>query len=93
MVAALRSYLRRVPDGLERCGRLRGHLALLLPELGDAVAGSDRATLFESIRCGVATIAARHPTFILLDDLHGLTTRRSSCWAPSPPRSARSRCC
>jgi DNA-binding NarL/FixJ family response regulator len=69
MVAALRQHLRRVPDGLEDCGRLRGHLALLLPELGDAVAGSDRATLFESIRCGLATIARRQPTIILLDDL------------------------
>src|SRR5919107_689927 len=56
VVGALRQQLRRVPDALEDCGRLRGHLALLLPELGDAVAGSDRATLFESVRCGLATI-------------------------------------
>ncbi len=69
MVAALRSHLRHAPDALEDCGRLRGHLALLLPELGDAVAESDRATLFESIRCGLATIAGRHPAIILLDDL------------------------
>ncbi len=69
IVAALRHHLRRVPDALEDCGRLRGHLALLLPELGDAVAGSDRATLLESVRCGLATIAGRHPAIILLDDL------------------------
>jgi DNA-binding NarL/FixJ family response regulator len=69
VIGALRHHLRRVPDALDDCGRLRGHLALLLPELGDAVAGSDRATLFESIRCALATIAGRQPTIILLDDL------------------------
>jgi predicted ATPase len=69
VIGALRHHLRRVPDALDDCGRLRGHLALLLPELGDAVAGSDRATLFESIRCALATIAGRRPTIILLDDL------------------------
>ena len=45
---------RRSPS----CGPLRGHLALLLPELGPAVAESDRATLFEALRCALATIAA-----------------------------------
>jgi DNA-binding NarL/FixJ family response regulator len=69
VVAALRRHLRHAPDALEDCGPLRGHLALLLPELGDAVAESDRATLFESIRCGLATIAGRHPAIVLLDDL------------------------
>src|SRR5919106_3973961 len=34
VVAALRRYLQMVPDGLDGCGPLRAHLALLLPELG-----------------------------------------------------------
>jgi len=69
VVAALRRHLQKAPDGLAGCGPLRGHLALLLPELGDAVPESDRATLFEAIRCALATIAARRPALVLLDDL------------------------
>src|SRR3954466_2438920 len=34
VVAALRSHLRSAPDALADCGPLRGHLAVLLPELG-----------------------------------------------------------
>src|SRR4051794_3468387 len=49
IVAALRGFLRTVPEGLANCGPLRSHLALLLPELGDAIEESDRATLFEAI--------------------------------------------
>ena len=44
-------------------------LRCALPELGPAVAESDRATLFESLRCALATIAAGSPAVILLDDL------------------------
>ena len=44
-------------------------VALLLPELGPSVAESDRATLFEALRCALATIAAGSPAIILLDDL------------------------
>ena len=58
VLGALRSYLRAAPGALASCGPLRGHLALLLPELGPAVAESDRATLFEALRCALATIAA-----------------------------------
>ena len=61
VVAALRRYLQRAPDGLATCGPLRQHLALLLPELGDAVDATDRATLLEAIRCALATIAAARP--------------------------------
>lgn len=68
MVAALRTHLRASPDGLSRCGPLRRHLALLLPELGEAVGESDRATLFEAVRCGLVATAER-TTVILLDDL------------------------
>jgi DNA-binding NarL/FixJ family response regulator len=69
VLGALRGYLRSAPGALASCGPLRSHLALLLPELGPAVAESDRATLFESLRCALATIAAGSPAVILLDDL------------------------
>ena len=69
VVAALRAFLRAQPDGLTMCGPLRPHLALLLPELGDARPTDDRATLFEAIRCGLEALVARGPATILLDDL------------------------
>src|SRR5919201_5117727 len=50
IVAVLRSYLRTNPEGL-RCGPLRPHLALILPELGKPAPAPDRATLFEAVRC------------------------------------------
>jgi predicted ATPase len=69
MLGALRGHLRGAPGALASCGPLQGHLALLLPELGPAVAESDRATLFEALRCALATIAAGSPVVLLLDDL------------------------
>jgi DNA-binding CsgD family transcriptional regulator len=69
VTGALRGFLRAVPGGLPSCGPLRPHLALLLPELGEASEASDRATLFEAIRCGLAAIAAERPAVVLLDDL------------------------
>ena len=54
ITAALRGYLRTNPEGLTSCGPLRPHLALLLPELGEARTTGDRATLFEAIRCAFA---------------------------------------
>lgn len=69
VVAALRGFMRTNPRGLEDCGPLRPHLALLLPELGDAVGESDRATLFEAVRCGLKAAAADRPVVLLLDDL------------------------
>ena len=69
ITGALRDYLRQEPEGLASCGPLRPHLALLLPELGEAQASGDRATLFEAIRCGLATVASRRPAAVLLDDL------------------------
>src|SRR5215208_3665787 len=69
IVGALRSYLRTVPEGLSNCGPLRAHLALLLPELGEASEESDRATLFEAIRAALAAMAADRPALVLLDDL------------------------
>jgi DNA-binding CsgD family transcriptional regulator len=70
MVAALRSYLRTRPDGLSDCGPLRPHLALLLPELGDPPAATDRPTLFEAVRCALDEIAGERPVLVVLDDLH-----------------------
>jgi DNA-binding CsgD family transcriptional regulator len=69
LTTAMRGYLRLAPGGLDRCGPLRTHLALLLPELGPARPTDDRATLFEALRCGLVTIARRRPAAILLDDL------------------------
>ena len=58
VVGAFREFLRSTPGGLDGCGPLRSHLAVLLPELGEARASGDRATLVEAIRCGLATLAA-----------------------------------
>src|SRR5215211_1109469 len=70
VIAALRSFMRSQPDGLAAFdGPLRPHLALLLPELGEATGESDRATLFEAIRCGLAAVVAERPAVVLLDDL------------------------
>src|SRR3954452_12232500 len=65
LVAALRSYLRTEPHGLDDCGPLRPHLAVVLPELGDP-AGGDRATLFEAFRCALVTISRRGPALMIL---------------------------
>jgi DNA-binding CsgD family transcriptional regulator len=70
VVAALRAYLRLKPRGLATCGPLVGHLALLLPELGEPATTSDRATIFEALRCALAEIAAQRHVLIVLDDLH-----------------------
>ena len=69
IVDALRSQLRGDPAALAECGPLRAHLALLLPELGPAATESDRATIFEAIRCALAHLAAERPLLIVLDDL------------------------
>ncbi|HET8823168.1 MAG TPA: AAA family ATPase, partial [Thermoleophilaceae bacterium] len=68
IVAALRAYLRANPGGLDDCGALRPHLALILPELGAAAPGTDRATLFESALCAFEHVA-REPHLVVLDDL------------------------
>jgi DNA-binding NarL/FixJ family response regulator len=69
IVDALRSRLRADPQALAGCGPLLPHLALLLPELGDAAAETERATIFEAVRCALAHLAAEQPLTILLDDL------------------------
>lgn len=70
LVAALRSYLHAVPEGLDDCGPLRSHLAVVLPELGEPAEGGDRATMFEAFRCALVTICRRAPALMVLDDLH-----------------------
>src|SRR5574341_728428 len=69
IVAALRAYLHAVPNGLSDCGPLSAYLSLLLPELGPAPVGGDRATLVEAIRGALGAIARRQPTVVFLDDL------------------------
>jgi DNA-binding CsgD family transcriptional regulator len=69
VVEVLRSRLRSWEGPLVE-GPLAAHLALLLPELGPPAPAGDRATLLEAVRLALATIAARHPTALLLDDLH-----------------------
>lgn len=69
IVGALRSYLRSEPNGLDDCGALRPHLALLLPELGEPAEDSDRSTIFEAVRCAFAHLAGDGPATIILDDL------------------------
>lgn len=69
IITALRSFLRNLPDGFEPSAPLRPHLALLLPELGEPAPSSDRATLFEAIRCALVKIVERRPAVLLLDDL------------------------
>jgi predicted ATPase len=69
IVAALRSRLRADPDALADCGSLVSHLALLLPELGKAAEESERATIFEAVRCALAHLSAEQPAVVVLDDL------------------------
>src|SRR5215218_3198500 len=69
IVDALRSRLRTDPMALGGCGPLLPHLALLLPELGEPAAETERATIFEAVRCALAHLAAERPLAILLDDL------------------------
>jgi len=69
IVAALRSHLRSIPDGLDGCGALKPHLALILPELGEPADAGGRATLFEAVRWAFAQAAAEQPLLVVLDDL------------------------
>jgi DNA-binding NarL/FixJ family response regulator/type II secretory pathway predicted ATPase ExeA len=69
VAAALRSYLRAVPAGLDDCGPLSEHLRLLLPELGPAPEGVDTTTLREAIRCALVTVSRERGALVVLDDL------------------------
>ena len=75
------------------CGPLRPHLALLLPELGEPAAESDRATIFEAVRCAFAHLARgaaadrrpRRPAVVGRGDARAAARR-------SPRRCASCRC-
>jgi DNA-binding CsgD family transcriptional regulator/tetratricopeptide (TPR) repeat protein len=70
IVASLRAHLRARPDGFDGCGALMPHLALLLPELGEPAKATDRATLFEAMRCALERAAGgEEPLVVVLDDL------------------------
>ena len=69
VAAALRSYLRSVPDGLRDCGPLGDHLRLVLPELGPPPEEASRASLHEAVRCAFATLSQGRGVLIVLDDL------------------------
>jgi DNA-binding CsgD family transcriptional regulator len=69
VVATLREFLRREPEGLATMGPLGDHLSTLLPELGGSPASPDRETLFAAICRAFETIAGRRPAVIFLDDL------------------------
>src|SRR4051794_35495049 len=69
IVDALRSRLRIDPEALADCGPLLPHLALLLPELGEPAVESERATIFEAVRCAFAHLSAEEPAIVVLDDL------------------------
>jgi DNA-binding NarL/FixJ family response regulator/tetratricopeptide (TPR) repeat protein len=70
IVAALRDFLRLDRRGLDASGPLSGYLRVLLPELGDAPPGGDRATLCEALRRAFEAVSRRRPTVVFLDDLH-----------------------
>jgi len=69
-VGALRSYLRREPDGLNGFGPLLPHLALLLPELGEPAPAADSNTMSEAVRAAFAHLAGERLVLLILDDLH-----------------------
>jgi DNA-binding NarL/FixJ family response regulator len=69
VVAALRSYLRTDPEALADIGPLRDHLALLLPELGEAAEESDRSTIFEAVRCALCRLSETAPAVVFFDDM------------------------
>src|SRR5215208_4991727 len=69
LVAVLRAHLHARPGAFDDLGPLRGHLALLLPELGEPAPDADRLALFEALRAALARIAARHRAVVVLDDL------------------------
>ncbi len=67
IITVLRQLLRGRATRLER--PMRSYLAVLLPELGPAAVGSDRAGLFEAIRSALVLGASERPLVVFLDDL------------------------
>ena len=69
IVAALRSYLRLSPTGMSGTGSPARHLAVLLPELGEPAAETDRAMLFEAVCSALEAMTAEGTRVLVLDDL------------------------
>ncbi len=69
MATALRACLRSNPDLADECGPLASHLAVLMPEMGDAPPSASPGTLIEAIAGALAAKTRRHPTAVFLDDL------------------------
>ena len=69
VVSGLRALLRVDPQGLDDCGPLRDQLALILPELGEPAAQSDRPTLFEAVSAALGHVAREEAIVLALDDL------------------------
>jgi DNA-binding CsgD family transcriptional regulator len=74
IAAALRDCVRAHPDLPTRCGPLGTHLALLLPELGEAPAGASPDTLVEAIAGAMSARSQQAPTALFLDDLQWADT-------------------
>lgn len=66
LVDVLRKLLHARPQAIDGCGPLRPHLAQLMPELGASAPDTDRATLFEAVRCAFAQIER---ALVVLEDL------------------------
>src|SRR5262245_48110646 len=69
IVAVLREYDRLAPGVLAGSGRLAGHLAVLVPELGPAPRTPDRLGLAEALCEAFVRISARQPAVVFLDDV------------------------
>ena len=67
------------PRGLDGCGPLRAASRTPAPELGVQAPASDRATIFEALRCALASAAGERPVLLVLDDLHWSDEASSSC--------------
>ena len=60
-IAALRSHLRADPEGLEMRRRSRPIWPTFCPRSVQPAADSDRATIFEAVRCALVTVSPRRP--------------------------------
>ena len=69
LVDVLRAFLRFRPGGLDDLGPHRAHLALLLPELGDAGADGDRFAVAAAVREAFAALGRAEAVAVLFDDL------------------------
>ena len=69
LVHVLRAFMRLRPGGLDDLGLHRDHLALLLPELGDAGADGDRFAVAAALGAAFARLGRAEPVAVLFDDL------------------------